>query len=257
MQRTKERLANEETVRIAGLGRVLHHNVIHIFGFHGGFEALWFDHEHVGFSMEKLEIACTAARSQNLECFVRIAPTDYAVITRCLESGAGGIMAAQVFSAAQAEQIVRWAKFFPRGNRGLNNGGFDGRFSMTPQAQFVEEANARTWVAVQIETLDAVECCDAIAAIDGVDLLFIGPSDLSQALGVTGDFFNPKCLEAIDRVAAACRKHNKPWGAVTPTLQHAEMMHSKGCRMLSMTSDSRFINAGLTAVKTQFAKFFA
>src|SRR3989442_14941079 len=98
MQRTKERLGKGETVRIAGLGRVLHHNVIHILGFHGGFEALWFDHEHVGFSMEKLEIACTAARSQNLECFVRIAPTDYALITRCLESGAGGIMAAQGFS---------------------------------------------------------------------------------------------------------------------------------------------------------------
>jgi 4-hydroxy-2-oxoheptanedioate aldolase len=257
MQRTKERLANGETLCIAALGRVLHHNVVHMIGFHGGFDALWFDHEHVGFSMEHLEIACTAARSQGLECFVRIAPTDYALVTRCFESGAGGIMAAQVFSAQQAEQIVRWAKFAPRGHRGLNNSGFDGRFSTLPQTKFVQQANEQTWVAIQIETLDALNCCDEIAAIDGVDLLFVGPSDLSQALGVTGDFMNPKCLEAIDRISAACRKHNKPWGAVTPTPEHAEMMHSKGCRMLAPTNDCRLINAGLAAVKAQFAKFFA
>lgn len=256
MQRVKERLAKNELVRVAALGRVLHHNVIHMLGFSGGFDALWFDHEHVGFSMEHLEVACTAARSQNLECFVRIAPTDYALVTRCYEAGAGGVMAAQVFTAEQAEQIVRWAKFGPRGIRGLNNGGFDGRFSLTPQTKFVQEANANTWLAIQIETLDSVNCVDDIAAIDGVDLLFIGPSDLSQALGVTGDFMNPKCMEAIDRVAAACRKHNKAWGAVTPSPEHAEMLYSKGCRMLSMTNDSRFINAGLQAVKNQYAKFF-
>jgi 2-dehydro-3-deoxyglucarate aldolase/4-hydroxy-2-oxoheptanedioate aldolase len=112
-------------------------------------------------------------------------------------------------------------------------------------------------VAIQIETLSAVECADEIAAIDGVDLLFIGPSDLSQALGVTGDFMHPKCQEAIDKVAAACRKYNKPWGAVTPNPEHCEMLHSKGCRMLSVTNDSRIVQAGLNAVKTNFAKFFA
>ena len=257
MQRTKERLAKGETVRAAAIGRVLHHNVINMIGFNGGFDCLWFDHEHVGFSMEKLEVACLAARSQNLDCFVRIAPTDYALVTKCLEAGAGGVMAAMVFSAKQAEEIVRWSKFAPRGFRGLNNSGFDGRYTLTPQAKFVQEANEKSWVAIQIETLESVECVDEIAAIDGVDLLFVGPSDLSQALGVTGDFMNPKCQAAIDKVAAACRKHNKPWGAVTPTPEHCEMMYSKGCRMLSMTNDSRFINAGLNSVKTQFAKFFA
>lgn len=257
MQRTKEKLARGEVVRTVGIGRVLHHNVIHMIGFNGGFDCLWFDHEHVGFSMEKLEIACTAARSQNLDCFVRIAPTDYALVTKCLEAGAGGVMAAMVSSPQQAEEIVRWSKFAPRGSRGLNNGGFDGRFSLLPQAKFVQEANETSWLAIQIETLGALDSVDDIAAIDGVDLLFVGPSDLSQALGVTGDFMHPKCQAAIDKVAAACRKHDKPWGAVTPTPEHCEMMHSKGCRMLSMTNDARFMQAGLNAVKANFAKFFA
>ncbi len=257
MQRTKEKLARGEVVRYAALGRVLHHNVINMIGFNGGFDGLWLDHEHVGFSMENLEIACTAARSQNLDCFVRIAPTDYALVTKCLEAGAGGIMAAMVDSAEQAEQIIRWAKFAPRGNRGLNTSGFDGRYTLLPIPKFTQEANQNSFVAIQIETLNAVECVDAIAAIDGVDLLFVGPSDLSQALGVTGDFMHPKCQEAIDKVAAACRKHNKPWGAVTPNAEHCEMLHSKGCRMLSVTNDSRVVQAGLNAVKANFAKFFA
>ena len=81
--------------------------------------------------------------------------------------------------------------------------------------------------------------------------------DLSQALGVTGDFMHPKCQEAIDKVAAACRKHNKPWGAVTPNPEHCQMLHSKGCRMLSVSNDSRVVQAGLNAVKSNFAKFFA
>ena len=166
-------------------------------------------------------------------------------------------MAAMVYSATQADEIVRWAKFAPRGQRGLNVSGFDGRYTLTPIAKFVQEANAKNWVAIQIETLSAVECVEEIAAINGVDLLFIGPSDLSQALGVTGDFMHPKCQEATDRVAAACQKHSKPWGAVTPSVEHCEMLYSKGCRLLSVTNDSRVVNTGLSAVKTQFAKFFA
>ncbi len=97
-------------------------------------------------------------------------------------------MAAQIFSAAQAEQFVRWAKFMPRSARGLNNGGFDAQYGRIPPAEFCQKANRETFVAIQIETLGAVEECDAIAAIDGVDLLFIGPVDLSQSLGVTGTF---------------------------------------------------------------------
>ncbi len=257
MQRTKEKLTRGEVVRYAALGRVMHHNVINMIGFSGGFDGPWLDHEHVGFSMENLEIATAVARSQNLDCFVRIAPTDYALVTKCLEAGAGGVMAAMIYSVEQAEEFVRWAKFAPRGNRGLNVSGFDGRFTLLPLAKFTQEANANNFVAIQIETLSSVECVDEIAAIDGVDLLFVGPSDLSQALGVTGDFMHPKCLEAIDKVAAACRKHNKPWGAVTPNPEHCEMLHSKGCRMLSVTNDSRVVQAGLSAVKTNFAKFFA
>lgn len=252
----KQRLARNEMVMVVGVGRVMHHNLLQMIGIQGGFHALWFDHEHVGFSLERLEIGTLAARSQGLDSFVRIAPTDYALVTKCLEAGGGGVMAAQIFSAEQAEQFVRWAKFAPRGARGLNIGGWDGRFATIPPKEFCEKSNRETFVAIQIETAQAVEECDDIAAIDGVDLLFVGPSDLSQSLGVTGEFMHPDCLEAIDKVAAACRNHGKHWGAVCVNPEHAEMMAGKGCRMLSPTSDGKIINAGIQAVKEEYEGYF-
>jgi 2-dehydro-3-deoxyglucarate aldolase/4-hydroxy-2-oxoheptanedioate aldolase len=165
-------------------------------------------------------------------------------------------MAAQIRSAEHAEEFVRWSKFFPRGCRGLNAGAFDARFNNLPLDEFTRRANERTFVAIQIETISAVEDCDGIAAIDGVDHLFVGPADLSQALGVTGDFLHPKCQAAIDRVAAACEKHGKSWGAVTTTPEHAAMLVDKGCRLLSPTNDVRMINEGIKAVKARFAGLF-
>lgn len=257
VERIKERLARDELVMIMGCGRVMHQNLLQIIGVQGGFQALWFDHEHVGFSIEQLEIATLAARSLGMDNFVRVAPTDYALATKCLEAGGGGLMAAQIFSATQAEQFVQWAKFAPRGARGLNTGGYDARFASVPIKEFCEGSNRESLVAIQIETAPAVEQCAEIAAIDGVDVLFVGPSDLSQSLGVTGEFFHPKCLQAIDRVSDACKQHGKHWGAVCVNLEHAEMLVGKGCKILSPTSDVKLINAGIQATKEQFAKYFA
>lgn len=253
----KERLSRGEVLKIASLGRIVHHNLIQMIGMHGGFQALWFDLEHMDYTTEHLEIATMAARSQGLDSFVRLAPTDYASVTRCLEAGAGGVMAAQIRSAAEAEQFVKWSKFMPRGCRGLNTAGYDARFATMPAAQFAEKANRESFVAIQIETAEALEEVDAIAGIDGVDLIFLGPADMSQNLGVIGDFMNPKCLAAIDRISAACKKHNKPWGVVPVNPDYATMCVEKGCRMISCAADVRIINAGIETLKKAYAKFFA
>ena len=256
MQTIKQRLADNQLTLVMGVGRVMHRNLLQIVGVQGGFHGLWFDHEHVGFSIEDLEVGTLACRSVGMDCFVRIAPTDYALVTKCLEAGGGGVMAAQIFSAAQAEEFVQWTKFASRGRRGLNTGGWDARFASIPVKEFCEKSNRESFVAIQIETAQAVEDCDAIAAIDGVDALFVGPSDLSQALGLTGEFMHPDCLAAIDRVAAACRNHGKGWGAVSVSPQHAAMLVEKGCRLLSPTSDVKLINTGIAAVKREYAAYF-
>lgn len=252
MATLKDRLQAGERLNVFGVGRMFHTNVVAYLGMASLFDGFWIDVEHGGFTTRELELAAGVGRGYGLECFVRVPPTDYALVTRCLESGAAGVMAAQIHSAAQAEEFVRWAKFHPRGSRGLNPLGHDGRFGTTPLGAFTAQANAATFVAIQIETAGAVEEVDQIAAIDGVDLVFVGPSDLSQSLGVVGELTHPRCLEALDRVAEACRRHGKQWGAVTPTPEYARLLIDKGCTLVSAVNDVKLVTAGLDTLRSTF-----
>lgn len=256
MMSLKQKLASGKSVNVFAVSRLYHPNLIEMYGIHGGFDGFWIDAEHADFSTSDIEIAAAFGRSAGLDSFVRIPSHDYSLITRCLESGAGGVMAAMIESAAQAEQFVQCAKFAPRGKRGLNAGCHDGSFGTRPVAEFCADANERSFVAIQIETLQALEECEEIAAIDGVDLLFIGPSDLSQALGVTGDFLHDDCVAAVKKIAEAVKAHGKSLGAVTTTPEHAAMLAEQGCRMMSMTNDIRTFNAGIKTVKQTFSQFF-
>ena len=109
--------------------------------------------------MKEIELATMAARAYGMDHFVRLPATDYAAIMRPLEAGAGGVMVSMVRSPEEAEQAVRWAKFWPRGERGINGGNRDGRFGLTPLAEYAARANAETFVGIQIETAGASPRC--------------------------------------------------------------------------------------------------
>ena len=162
------------------------------------------------------------------------------------------MMAAQIHSADEAAQFVRWAKFSPRGARGLNASGRDADYTHKPPAKFIEEANRDHLTAIQIETLGALNDADAIAANEDVDLLFVGPADLSLALGCVGEFHNEKLWDAIGRVATACRKHGKAWGAVTPDPKFAQRALENGCRMATIGNEVIALRRGIETMKTAF-----
>ena len=172
-----------------------------------------------------------AARANQMSTFVRMPPIGYWQVTQALEAGADGVMAAQIYSADQAQAFVSWTKFAPQGVRGLNSSGFDANYSHKPLGKFATEANQAGFVAIQIETLPAVDQVDAIASIEGVDLLFVGPADLSLALGAPGDFDNEALWEVITEVARACKNRGVHWGAVVPNPSFAERASELGCRM--------------------------
>src|SRR5213594_4119849 len=154
--RLRELLKQGKLVRVFGVGQLCYPKIIEIIGFHGGYDAVWLDQEHAGISIAQIEDAARAARGVGLDSFVRLTATDYATVMRPLEAGAGGVMAAQVRSAPQAEEIVRWAKFHPEGLRGVNGGGVDGRYGTMPPAEYFKKANADTFIAIQIEHVEAV-----------------------------------------------------------------------------------------------------
>jgi len=255
--RLKAALARGQVTRVFGLGQLCHPKLVEMIGLLGGFDAVWLDQEHVALTGEQIEQASLAARATGIDSFVRLAATDYATVMRPLEAGAGGVMAAQVRSAREAAQVVHWAKFLPHGLRGVNGTGVDGRYGTVPVAEYFQRANAETFVAIQIEHKDAVAEVEQIAALPNVDILFVGPADLSQSMGLVGEWDHPAIWEALDRVARAAKANNIHWAILPPNPVYARRCVEMGCRMLSIGMDVWAFGKGLKAFKSDYAEFFS
>ena len=250
--RLKELLAQGKLVRVFGLGQLCHPKIVEMVGFQGGYDAVWLDQEHAGISTAQIEEATRAARGVGLDSFVRLTATDYATVMRPLEAGAGGIMAAQVRNARQAEEIVRWSKFYPLGLRGVNGSGVDGRYGMLTRDEYFRRANADTFVAIQIEHVEAVEEVDKIAALKEVDVLFIGPADLGQSMGLMGDWDHPRLWQAFERVARAAKANKIHWAILPPNLAYARRCIDMGCRMLALGMDVGVVQRGISTYQVEF-----
>ena len=138
----KSLLAIDRTLRVFCTGRLVHPVTIQMFGLAGGFDGFWLDQEHAGVSIDRITLAALAGRASGFGCFVRMPMTGYAAVTQSLESGVDGVMAAQVASAAEADQFVRWARFSPRGVRGVNTQGADGHFTHKPASELAQTPTA-------------------------------------------------------------------------------------------------------------------
>jgi 2-keto-3-deoxy-L-rhamnonate aldolase RhmA len=255
--RLKEKLRQNHLVRVFCLGQLCSPKLVEMIAWGGGYDALWLDQEHGGLSMSQLEESARAARGADIDTFVRLAATDYATTMRPMEAGAGGIMAAQVRTAAEAEQIVRWCKFHPRGERGINNTGAEGRYGRTPLLEYMKQANENTFIAIQIENASAVEEVEKIAAVPDIDILFVGPADLSQSLGIPADWDHPRHWQAVERVANAAAKHGVHWATLPLNKDYARRCIDLGCTMLSLGIDVWIINQGLKAFQEEYSEFFA
>jgi 4-hydroxy-2-oxoheptanedioate aldolase len=254
--RLKEALRQGKLTRVFCLGQLYQPKLVEMVGMVGAHDAVWLDQEHVGLSVAQIEEASRAARVAGIDCFVRLTATDYATVARPMEAGACGIMAAQVGSAAEAEQIVRWAKFAPRGCRGYNGGGVDGGYGSMNAADYAARANAASLIVLQIENAAALDQVEAIAAVPDVDLLFIGPGDLSQSLGILGQWDHPRLWEAVERVARAAETHGTRWGILPWSRESARRSVELGCRMLSLDVDVWAFRRGLETYRREWAEFF-
>ena len=252
----KELLQTNELIRVFAVGRIIHPAVIDVYGLVGGFHGLWIDQEHAGATYEQIALASACARANGFDTFVRMAMTGYAQATQNLEAGAGGLMAARVESVDHARQFIKWVKFAPEGERGINAGGRDADYGGKPLLQFAADSNRDSLVIIQIETLGALEQADAIAALEHVDMLFVGPSDLSMELGVLGQFDHPTLWDAYAKVAEACRRRGKHWSTIAVNPPFAARAIDQGCRMLSFGADIYALRRGVETTRDAFREFF-
>jgi 4-hydroxy-2-oxoheptanedioate aldolase len=255
MNNLKRQLAAGQTVRVFLVGALPLPALVELAGQHGGFHGVWLDQEHPGTPIRELDTLVLACRAWGMDSFVRLAPTDYATVMRPLETGAGGVMAAQVRSVAETRQFVRWAQYPPDGIRGVNPLNREGGYGAADYARLAE-ANRERWLAVQIETAEALADVEAIARVPGVDHLFVGPVDLSFAPGVPGDFMHPVCIAALERIAAAAAGAGISWGVLAQGADHAALCQRLGCRLFCLAGDIPCLRLGLAAATDRYAAMF-
>jgi len=169
------------------------------------------DAEHGFFSIESIEAMVVAADGAGIPAIVRVPSCVAAEVGRSLDAGAAGILFPRGDSCATVRAAIESAKYPPDGKRGLG-GVRANRYGTLPLDRFVKDANERTAIVVQIETAGALADLEAIAPDPGLDVLYVGPNDLTQALGVPGRYADPRYKEALGRIARQAKTSGKTAG---------------------------------------------
>ena len=201
-----------------------------------GFDCLWTDMEHVANDWNVIAQQIMAAKIYDVDCLVRVARGGYSDTIRPLELDAAGIMVPHIMSADDARQVARMTRFHPIGLRPIDGGNADAAYCGVDLPDYIKQANAERFVVVQIEDPEPLEELDAIAAVDGIDMLFFGPGDFSHAIGAPGQYDHPDLLEARRRVAECALAHNKVAGTVGGP-GNLEELAQMGYRFVSAGAD--------------------
>jgi 2-keto-3-deoxy-L-rhamnonate aldolase RhmA len=202
-----------------------------------GSEFVLFDLEHSGFSFETVKSAIRYFEAAGVAVIVRVPSKEYHHIARACDMGAEGIMVPMVGSAEEARAILDCMKYHPEGKRGVALQVAHDNFRPGPVDKKLAAANERTTLFCQIETAEGVKNADKIAAVPGVDCLWVGHFDLSTSLGIPGQFDNPKFAKAIDTVVAATRAHKKALGRLVPTVDSGIDFNQKGFDFICYSGD--------------------
>lgn len=204
-----------------------------------------YDMEHTGTSFETIRAQMALCRGLPIVPLVRVPRPDYHFIARALDVGALGIMVPMVGSAEEAAHIVSCTRYPPLGRRGAAFGFAHDDFEGGEPAAKVAALNARTLVIAQIETADGLANVEAIAATPGIDVLFLGHFDLTNFMGIPGQFQHPSYLAALDRIVGACAKHGKTAGFLAMDDGWTHEYLARGFRMIAYGVDHLMLQEAL------------
>ena len=207
-----------------------------------GFDWLLVDLEHGSGSEDALVGQVLAAAAHDVPLIVRVESLERIRVGRVLDFGVAGVMIPRVADAAEAGRVARWARYPPDGERGMAT--YNRACGYGTRLDVLSTANDNVTVVLQIETPGALEEVEEIASTPGVDALFVGPLDLSQALGARGDFEAPVFQEAVARVAAAASHHGIVAGILARDREAADRYAASGFGLIAIGSDFTFLMEG-------------
>jgi 2-keto-3-deoxy-L-rhamnonate aldolase RhmA len=212
-----------------------------------GMDFAFFDMEHSGFTFETLKSAVRYFEAAGVPTIVRVPAQESDMLARACDMGAEGLIAPMISTVAQAQAMVDAVKYFPAGRRGVGLQMAHDNYRAAPVADALKAANDRTAVICLIETAEGARNVDAIAALPGVDGLWVGHFDLSVSLGIPGEFGHPKFGIAMDGIIAAAKKHGKALGRLVPNVEQGITFHRQGFDFICYSGDVWVLRDGLAA----------
>jgi 2-keto-3-deoxy-L-rhamnonate aldolase RhmA len=223
-----------------------------------GYDFFIIDNEHGAYSPETVSDIIAAARGVGIAPIVRIPEIRRETILKPLDSGAAGLLVPLVNTAEQAREVIFHAKYPPIGNRGVALRRPHSLYRKVGAADYLRQANDETLIAVQAETPQSIRNLNEITTVPGIDVVFVGPFDLSVSLGIPGEVNHPREIEAIDKILAVCLPKKIDVGIQLFDVPSIKSWVQKGMRLISYSSDSALLSdaaaAGVAEIKKSFPK---
>lgn len=235
------KLRQGKPVLLAQLGYFIPAFVAH--AAHAGFDAIWLDMEHRAWDDREVQALMPYFHLYDVDCLIRPATREKAAVYRYLEDGATGLIIPHVSNVETARDLVSKVRFPPLGDRGIEGNSLEANFGL--ETGIGDYANAETLLIVQIETLEAVRNIEAIAAVDGIDGLYIGPGDLGLRMAQEPEAKRLSIEQVMQRVATACAKQGKAWGNMPHVEAMVEAQVALGAQLLVWGADISYLKAGL------------
>ena len=210
-----------------------------------GADFILYDMEHSGAGVETMKAQFAHCRGLPIAPLVRVPVNEYDFIARVLDAGAHGVIVPMVDSVDDAARAVRSMQYPPAGRRGSAFGMAHDDYLPGAPVDKIAAARAKTVLIALIETPGGVAAADDIAALPGVDMLWLGHFDLTNFMGIPGQFEHPEYLAAVDRIVAAARRHGKPAGFLALDDDWARRYHAKGFRVLACGLDTQLLQGAL------------
>lgn len=213
-----------------------------------GCEYLIYDMEHAGFSIESLKVQVAHCRGTGISPMVRVPRGEYHFLARALDVGAQGVMVPMVNSVDEARAIAEATHYPPKGRRGAAFAFAHDDYEPGDPAAKMKAADARNLIIAQIETERGLDAVDDIAAVDGIDCLWLGHFDLTNFLGIPGQFDNPAYINGVKRIVAAGRKHKKALGVMAADAAWAKQYKRLGFNMVATGTDHGILMNGVRSI---------
>jgi 2-dehydro-3-deoxyglucarate aldolase/4-hydroxy-2-oxoheptanedioate aldolase len=228
---TRERLLRGETAFGCALQCYRSPEVARTFAA-AGFDYVFIDMEHGAYDLETVQDMIKASLESGITPIVRVAELLYSLAARLLDAGAQGIILPRVEDPALLAEALSWLRYPPVGKRGYGINATMIGYEPRGFAEIIEHFNRETLAVVQFESATALERADELLSVKGLDVIMVGPADLSISLGVAGQFDHPKLIGAVDGLIAKCLRHGVVPGIQTRSRAMAKFWAARGMRFV-------------------------